>query len=246
MGKPNIIAIDGPAASGKTTLARRLAKALGYTYFDTGMLYRVVTLVALERGEDIQDAERMTALAQNLDVELRPDPETGGTRIHLRDRDVTERLYTPEVDAHVSIVAAHPGVRKALAAVQRRLALRGRIVVVGRDIGTVIVPEADCKIYLDASPEVRALRRYREALAKGFSVTFEQVLEDIRRRDRLDASRAVAPLRPAADAFILNTDNLNPDEVFRRILEYLEAHNDPGPTSSPEGGNTYAPLSRTV
>ena len=228
MTYPRIIAIDGPAASGKTTLARRLAQALGYTFFDTGMLYRVTTLAALQAGIDPHDEEQVSELARRLQVELRTDPRTAATRIWLAGQDVTDRLYTPEVDAWVSVVAAHPGVRQALKAVQRRLALQGRIVIVGRDIGTVIVPEADLKIYLDASLETRARRRYEEARARGLDVTFEQVLEDMRRRDRLDASRDVAPLRPAEDARILYTDNLDPDAVFQQVMAWVREF-DPQP-----------------
>ncbi len=220
MSKPRIIAIDGPAASGKTTLARRLAQALGYAFFDTGVLYRAVTWAALQRGEDLRDEARMTLLARTLDVELRTT-ETGETLVWLQGRDATQELYSPQVDAWVSVVAAHPGVRQALKDVQRRLALQGHIVVVGRDIGTVIVPEADMKIYLDASLEERARRRYEEARRKGHSVTLEQVLKDMARRDALDASRATAPLRPAEDAYVLQTNGLSADEVFEKVMQWM-------------------------
>ncbi len=225
MSQPRIIAIDGPAASGKTTLARRLARALGYTFFDTGVLYRAVTWAALAAGEDLHDEARMTHLARTLEVELRTEAASGETRLWMAGRDVTRELHSPQVDAWVSVVAAHPGVRRALKDLQRRLALQGRIVVVGRDIGTVIVPEADLKIYLDASLEERARRRYLEARSKGHAVSFEQVLEDMRRRDQLDASRATAPLRPAEDAVILRTDGLTPDQVFERIMSIIRERN---------------------
>ncbi len=221
MGRPLIIAIDGPAASGKTTLARRLAQELNYLVFDTGILYRAVTWLALTRGEDPQDETRMTQLARALDINLHPDPQTGETRIYLQGRDVSQELHSPQVDAWVSVVAAHPGVRMALKDVQRRLALRGGIIVVGRDIGTVIVPEADVKIYLDASLEERARRRYEEARSRGHQVSFQQVLEDMRRRDMLDSSRDTAPLRPAKDAFILKTNGLTPEEVFERVMAVI-------------------------
>ncbi len=221
MGRPLIIAIDGPAASGKTTLARRLARELNYLFFDTGILYRAVTWLALTRREDLHDEDRMTRLVQELDIELRPDPQTGETRIYFQGRDISQDLYSPQVDAWVSVVAAHPGVRTALKDVQRRIALQGGIIVVGRDIGTVIVPEADVKIYLDASLEERARRRYQEARSRGHEVSFEQVLEDMRRRDALDSSRDTAPLRPAEDAFILKTNGLSPEEVFQRVMALI-------------------------
>lgn len=221
MGRALIIAIDGPAASGKTTLAKRLARELNYLFFDTGILYRAVTWLALMRGEDLHDEDRMTRLVQELDIELRPDPQTGETRIYFQGRDISRDLYSPQVDAWVSVVAAHPGVRTALKDVQRRIALQGGIIVVGRDIGTVIVPEADVKIYLDASLEERARRRYQEARSRGHEVSFEQVLEDMRRRDALDSSRDTAPLRPAEDAFILKTNGLSPEEVFQRVMALI-------------------------
>ncbi len=221
MAKPLIIAIDGPAASGKTTLAKRLARALNYLFFDTGVLYRAVTWVALTSREDPRDEARMTELARSLEVNLRTDPQTGETRIYHQGRDISQELYSPQVDAWVSVVAAHPGVREALKDLQRRIALQGGIIVVGRDIGTVIVPEADVKIYLDASLEERARRRYQEARTKGHDVSFEQVLEDMRRRDTLDSSRDTAPLRPAEDAFILQTNGLSPDEVFQRVMAVI-------------------------
>lgn len=222
MGKPNIIAIDGPAASGKSTLAKRLARALNYLYFDTGMLYRAVTWAALQRGIDPTDEAQMTQLAQRLEIQLQTDPKTGETLIYHQGREISGELRSPQVDRWVSVVAAHPGVRQALRQVQRRLALQGRIIVVGRDIGTVIVPEADLKIFLDASLEERAHRRYREARSRGLRVSLEQVLQDLQRRDTLDSQRAVAPLRPAQDAHIIHTNGLTPEEVFQRIMALIE------------------------
>ncbi len=222
MNRPNIIAIDGPAASGKTTLAKRLARALNYLYFDTGVLYRAVTWAALQQGADPRDEAQMTLLARNLQIELQPDPETGETRILYQGRDISQDLRSPQVDSWVSVVAAHPGVRQALRDIQRRIALQGRIIVVGRDIGTVIVPEADLKIFLNASLEERARRRYQEARARGLQVSLEQVLQDLRRRDTLDSQRAVAPLRPAQDAHIIHTNGMTPEEVFRRIMALIQ------------------------
>ena len=224
MGVPQTIAIDGPAASGKSTLAQRLAKALGYLYFDTGVMYRAVTWAALQRGLPPADAEAMTRLAEQVRIDVRPPSRDDGRAydVLVDGEDVTWAIRTPEVDRWVSVVAAHPGVRQALTAQQRRIGQQGRVVMVGRDIGTVVLPEADLKIYLDASVEERARRRYEERRQRGETVAFADVLETMRQRDALDSSRAVAPLRPAEDAVIIQSDNLNPDQVLDKVLALLE------------------------
>ncbi len=232
MSRPSTIAIDGPAASGKSTLARRLARALQYLYFDTGVLYRAVTWAALQQGLSPTDEAAMTRLAQSLAIEVRPPSREDGRSndVWVNGQDVTWALRAPAVDAWVSVVAAHPGVRQALLDVQRRIGRRGRVVMVGRDIGTVILPDADLKIYLDASVEERARRRYREALARGEAVSYEDVLAALRQRDRTDASRAAAPLRPAADAMVISSDGLNADQVFARVWALIQRHNHTAPT----------------
>ncbi len=225
MTQPQRIAIDGPAASGKSTLAERLAKALGYLYFDTGVMYRAVTWAALQRGYAVEDADKLTELAANLDIDVRPPSVDDGRKydVLVNGRDVTWAIRSPEVDANVSIVAAHPGVRAALTEKQRAIGRRGKVVMVGRDIGTVVMPDADLKIYLDASPEERARRRYRERLARGEQANYEQILEAVRARDRLDKGRAVAPLRAAKDAVVINSDGMGIDEVFAKALELVKA-----------------------
>lgn len=217
MARALIIAIDGPAASGKSTLAQRLARELDYLYFDTGILYRTMTLAVLRNRIDIQDAEAVSQLAERVNIEV--DPVNGhgqDFRVLLDGQDVTTRLRSPKVDANVSVVSAYPRVRQALNEQQRRIGMRGGIVMVGRDIGTVVLPEADLKIYLDASVEERAHRRYQELLAAGAEADYDQIEESIRQRDRLDAERAIAPLRPADDAEVIHTDGLEIEEVLAR------------------------------
>jgi len=216
---PNIIAIDGPAASGKSTLGRRLADALGYLFFDTGVMYRAVTWGALQRGIPITDEAAVTALAESAQIDVRPPSKEDGRPcdVLLDGVDVTWETRRPEVDANVSPVSAYPGVRRALTIQQRRIGLRGRVVMVGRDIGTVVLPEADLKVYLDASPEERARRRYLEIINRGETADYEQILAGVRKRDEIDSGRAVAPLRPAEDAVILDSDQLDADQVFARV-----------------------------
>ncbi len=218
--KPEIIAIDGPAASGKSTLGRRLADALGYLFFDTGVMYRAVTWLALHRGLNLADEAAVTALAEQTAIDVRPPSRDDGRMydIWVDDRDITWEIRKPEVDRNVSLVASYGGVRRALSAQQRRIGMRGRVVMVGRDIGTVVLPEADLKIYLDASAEERARRRYEEILSRGGEADYDQILAAVRRRDEIDSTRDVAPLRPAADAVIVNSDGMDATQVFQRAL----------------------------
>ncbi len=225
MPLPSIIAIDGPAASGKSTLGFRLAEVLGYLYFDTGLMYRAVTWLALNRGIDVNDELAVTRLAEDVPIEVTaPSLEDGrACDVVVDGHDITWEIRKPEVDANVSVVSAYSGVRKALTAQQRRIGMRGRVVMVGRDIGTVVLPEADLKIYLDASPEERASRRHKEILERGGRANYADVLGKVRDRDRIDSTRAIAPLKPAADAVILDSDALNADEVFERAYDLCKA-----------------------
>jgi cytidylate kinase len=218
MGIPETITIDGPAASGKSTLGHRLAQALGYLYFDTGVMYRAVTWLALNQGMDIGDEAAITTLAERAQIDvLPPSVEDGRAYTVLVDgQDITWDIRLPEVEAYVSPVSAYPGVRKALSAQQRRIGQRGKVVMVGRDIGTVILPDADLKIYLDASVEERARRRFVELHGRGQPADYEEILQAMRRRDEIDSQRKVAPLRPAEDAIILCSDGLNADQVLER------------------------------
>ncbi|MCS6993361.1 MAG: (d)CMP kinase [Anaerolineales bacterium] len=225
MPLPSIIAIDGPAASGKSTLGFRLAEALGYLYFDTGLMYRAVTWLALNQGIDIHDEAAVTRLAEDVPIEVTaPSLEDGRPcDVVVDGHDITWDIRKPEVDANVSVVSAYPGVRRALTLQQRRIGMRGRVVMVGRDIGTVVLPEADLKIYLDASPEERARRRYNEIIERGGRAEYADVLEKVRERDRIDSTRAVAPLKPAADAVILDSDTLDADQVFAKVYALCKA-----------------------
>ncbi|MCL4395669.1 MAG: (d)CMP kinase [Chloroflexi bacterium] len=213
------IAIDGPAASGKSTIGAQLADRLGYLYFDTGVMYRAVTYVALSNSIPIDDERAVTALAERIQIDiLAPDVNDGRQYTVKADgRDITWEIRSPEVDANVSPVSAYAGVRRAMSAQQRRIGLRGRVVMVGRDIGTVVLPEAHVKIYLDATEEERARRRHLERLARGETVPFETVLSDIRRRDQIDSSRSVAPLARAEDAVYLDSTHLSVPEVLDRV-----------------------------
>jgi len=222
--RPSIIAIDGPAASGKSTIGALLAQRLGYLYFDTGVMYRAVTWIALRDGVPIEDEEAITRLAEHLHIDVQPPMVDDGRQytVLADSGDITWDIRRPEVDRTVSPVSAYPGVRRALTAQQRRIGQRGCIVMVGRDIGTVVLPEADLKIYLDASVEERAHRRYRELLGRGQNVPYEKVLADMRRRDRIDSTRPTAPLRPADDAIIVDTTGLSIDEVLGHVLALVE------------------------
>lgn len=225
MPLPSIIAIDGPAASGKSTLGFRLAEVLGYLYFDTGLMYRAVTWLALNRGIDVNDELAVTRLAEDVPIEVTaPSLEDGrACDVVVDGHDITWEIRKPEVDANVSVVSAYSGVRKALTAQQRRIGMRGRVVMVGRDIGTVVLPEADLKIYLDASPEERANRRHKEILERGGRANYAEVLGKVIDRDRIDSTRAIAPLKPAADAVILDSDALDADEVFEKAYDLCKA-----------------------
>jgi cytidylate kinase len=217
----SIIALDGPAASGKSTLGQKLAKSLGFLFFDTGIMYRAITWIAIEHDMNLNDEAVITGLAESAQIDVRPPSKEDGRAfdVIIGDRDVTWDIRGGQVDANVSAVSAYAGVRKALSEKQRRIGLRGKVVMVGRDIGTVVLPEADLKVYLDASAEERAKRRYNEILARGESANYDEILEKVIERDRIDSTRAVAPLRPAADAVIIDSDRMDVEQVFAKVLE---------------------------
>jgi cytidylate kinase len=223
------VAIDGPAASGKSTVGQALAKRLGYLYFDTGVMYRAVTWAALERGIPIEDEEAVTALAEQLRIEVTaPTAADGRQYTVLADGvDVTWAIRTPAVDANVSPVSTYAGVRRALVAQQRRVAAGVAVVMVGRDIGTVVLPDADLKIYLDATVEERARRRWRELEERGKEADYRAVLESMRRRDQIDRSREVSPLRAAEDAALIDTTDLRIDRVVEEAERLVEEQGCP-------------------
>jgi cytidylate kinase len=218
---PSIIALDGAAASGKSTLGQSLADSLGYLFFDTGIMYRAITWIALQHDLNLRDEAVITELAQKAQIDIRPPSKKDGRScdVVIGDRDVTWEVRGGDVDANVSVVSAYAGVRKALSEQQRRIGMRGRVVMVGRDIGTVVLPEAELKVYLDASAEERAKRRYDELIARGEKANYEEILRKVIERDRIDSTRAVAPLRPADDAIIIDSDKMNAKQVFDRVLE---------------------------
>jgi len=224
MTLPKMIAIDGTAASGKSTLAEKLAAQLGYLYFDTGVMYRAVTYAALEANENIDDEKFVTELAERIQIDVQPPSCSDGRMadVLVDDKDITWLIRTPRVERNVSQVSAYPGVRKAMTAQQRRIGLRGNVVMVGRDIGTVVLPEADLKIYLDATPEVRAQRRFDEKRQRCEDVTFEEILAGILLRDKIDSNRAVAPLKPAQDAHIIDSSGKNIQQVYEEAISLLE------------------------
>jgi cytidylate kinase len=221
--RPSTIAIDGPVASGKSTVGQRLAQHLGYLYFDTGVMYRAVTCVAIDRGVPIEDEPAVTRLAESVRIEVTPPSVADGRQYDvLADGvDVTWDIRRPDVEKAVSPVSAYVGVRKALTAQQRTIGLKGRVVMVGRDIGTVVLPDADLKIYLDATAEERARRRHQELLDRGKACEYDDILAATLRRDQIDSTRAAAPLKAAADAIILATDPLDADGVVQTILRLI-------------------------
>jgi cytidylate kinase len=233
MSLPLTIAIDGPAASGKSTVGAMLAQELGYVYFDTGVMYRAVTWAALQRGIPIEDENAVTRLSEVLHIEVTRPTESDGRQytVYADGEDVTWDLRRPEVNQHVSPVSAYAGVRRSLVAQQRRIAEQGSIVMVGRDIGTVVLPEADLKVYLDAVVNERAKRRYAEVREReGAEALLQQIEQDpeyesirqaLARRDRIDSSRKVSPLRPAHDAVIVDTTEMTIEEVLLRVLELV-------------------------
>lgn len=224
---PRTIAIDGPAASGKSALAEILAAQLGYFYFDTGLMYRAVTNEALRREVPIQSERAVTDIAETIEINVLPSTEHADTTnqfiVTVNGRDVSAQLHRPEVDRNVSAVSAYAGVRRAMTEQQRRIAERGNIIMAGRDIGTVVLPNAECKIFLTASVEARARRRMADRLARGQQVTLEQMRAEIEQRDAIDSSRSVAPLRPADDAVFLDNSEMTVDETVARAAEIVNA-----------------------
>jgi CMP/dCMP kinase len=216
---PCTIAIDGPAASGKSTIGDKLARELGYLYFDTGVMYRALTWVALDRGMAVGDEASITEVAQQVRLDVLPPTVSDGRDVTvLADgKDITWQIRRPEVDQAVSPVSAYPGVRDVMRQQQRRIALKGKVVMVGRDIGTVVLPEAELKIYLDATLLERAERRCLERRSRGVPADLEKVAVELKRRDEIDSSRQHSPLTAAKDAIVIDSSNLNVDQVMALV-----------------------------
>lgn len=219
------IAIDGPAGSGKSTIGSALAQHFGFLYFDTGIMYRVVTLAAIETNLPLKDETAITALSKRIHIHVTQPTQADGRQytVFLDDRDVTWQLRTPQVDQGVSTISAYPDVRHEMVRQQRRMAEGGNIVMVGRDIGTVVLPEADLKIYLTASAEERARRRFKELEARGAQVIYDDILRSIQERDTADSNRKASPLHPAEDAVILDCTDKSIDETVRTVLPMVQA-----------------------
>ncbi|HEX5479660.1 MAG TPA: (d)CMP kinase [Dehalococcoidia bacterium] len=211
------IAIDGPAASGKSVVGAHVAERLEYVFFDTGAMYRAVTWAALRRGINPADADAVAAFTADVAIEVHASDNT--TRVLIDGADATPYLRTADVEANVSLVSRVPGVRAALVRIQRDLAGAGRVVMAGRDIGSVVLPDADLKVYLDASRDVRARRRADQLRAGGEVVDIDAIRADLERRDGIDSSREVSPLTAAPGAVIINTDHLTIEQAVDRIVE---------------------------
>ena len=216
MSDPIAIAIDGPVASGKTVVGRLVARRLGCRFLDTGAMYRAATRAALQMGIGLEQAGPLIQMARSLDMRL--ESHEGGDKLVVDGEDVTDHLRGPEIEQGVSLVSRVAGVRTALVERQRAIAEEGPIVVAGRDIGTVVLPGAAVKVYLTASVEVRARRRYRQMRGKGDAVEYAQVVSELVRRDKIDSERGVSPLRPAEDAVVIETEHLGVEDLAEKIV----------------------------
>lgn len=212
-----VIAVDGPAAAGKSTVSKIIAKKLGYTYIDTGAMYRAYTWYVLFKGVDPKNESECVKLIPEVEIELYPDG-----KVMCSGHDVTRPIREPLVSSNVSYIASYKDIRLALVELQRKMAEKSSVVMDGRDIGTYVLPNADVKIFQIASVEERAKRRYKENVEKGIKCTYEEIIADVQNRDRIDSSRAFAPLKPAEDSVQLDTSNLTIEESVDAILKIIE------------------------
>lgn len=216
-----IIAIDGPSGAGKSTLGRMIARELGYLYIDTGAMYRAVALAVIESNVSLQDVQAIAATAAQADVKLEGDPDS--LRVSLNGRDVSEEIRTEEVSHTASVISTIPEVRRTLVERQRKMGAHGGVVLDGRDISTVVFPNADIKFFLTAQPTARASRRYKEERLRERDITFEETLTDINARDQRDSTRADSPLAIAEDAIVIDSTEFSVEEVFERMMETIKA-----------------------
>jgi cytidylate kinase len=214
--KSQLIAIDGPVAVGKSSVGSLLAKKLGYVFFDTGMIYRAFTWKVLKSGISPEDRQKLRELATATKFDFVPS-KGGVLSVFIDGEDVSSKLLCPEIEGLVALIAKVAEVRQAMVSEQRKLAQRGKVVMAGRDIGTVVLPWAELKIFLTASTEERARRRHRELLKRGENSSLETVLADLKKRDEMDINRTISPLKPAEDAVIINTENLSLEQVVDKI-----------------------------
>jgi cytidylate kinase len=214
--KSQLIAIDGPVAVGKSSVGSLLARRLGYLFFDTGMMYRAFTWKVLKSGISPDDEQKLCKLATRTEFDFIPSKE-GALSFFVDGEDVSSKLLCAEIEEVVALIAKLAGVRQSMVSEQRKLAQRGKIVMAGRDIGTVVLPWAELKIFLTASTEERARRRYNELLGRGENSSLEIVLADLKRRDEIDIHRSVSPLKPAEDAVIINTEDVSLEQVVDKI-----------------------------
>lgn len=219
MKRGMVIAIDGPSGAGKSSAARLLAKRLGYTYIDTGAMYRAVAWKAIQEGVPLSDEVGLSGLCAGMQISLAADGDL--LRIYVDGRDVGADIRTPEMGMAASLVSKHQGVRAELLRVQRRLGAMGGVVMDGRDIGTVVFPDADIKFYLDARVDERARRRHKELVAAGHNVDLPRIAREIVERDRQDMARDIAPLRPAPDSVYIDSSSMSVEEVVEKMLDAI-------------------------
>lgn len=221
MGRVNVIAVDGPAGSGKSTVAKEVAKRSGFLYIDTGAMYRALTLKAIKKGLNLNDKKALVGLSQNMDIRL--EEKGGSLKVYLDGKDVSGEIRTMELTTKVKHIASVEGVRKNMVKLQRKLgASSSGAVLEGRDIGTVVFPDAAHKFYLDASFETRTKRRFDELKAKGFGVTMQEIRDDVKTRDKSDMTRKAGPLKKARDAKVIDTTGMTVEEVVDRIVKFLQ------------------------
>ena len=226
--KKIIIAIDGTSSTGKSSIAKRLAAAIGYTYIDTGAMYRAVTLLALRHNifspDNRIDEEKLRTILEDATIHFQSNPENNHSDTHLNGENVEKEIRNMEVSSHVSLIAALPFVRQKLVSQQQEMGKKGGVVMDGRDIGTVVFPHAELKIFMTASPEIRAQRRFKELQEKGMPASYEEILQNIQERDYIDSHRSTSPLRQADDAFLLDNSHLSFDEEMEILLKEYEKH----------------------